>query len=64
MKWIGWYRLRESSPWRRACEAPTLEECSRRLSAATKGRRIKNTDFIMTGGGYPAVGVRPKGKAR
>jgi hypothetical protein len=62
--WIGWYRRRESDPWTRAVEAPTLEEASRKLTAATKGMKLRNTNFILTGGGYPAVGVRPTEKVR
>jgi hypothetical protein len=58
--WVGWYRLTEGSPWRRACQAPTLGECSRHLSEATRGMKLRNTDLIMTGGGYPRV-PRPRG---
>ncbi len=39
--WVGWYRLTERSPWRRACTGATLAECSRLLSDATRGARFK-----------------------
>jgi hypothetical protein len=64
MAWIGWYRRRESEPWTGAVEAPTLEEASRKLTAATKGMKLRSTDYILTGGGYPAVGPKAKEKAQ
>jgi hypothetical protein len=64
MRWYGWYRRRESEPWTRAVEAESLDACARLLDKATKGLRIKNINQIMTGGGYPNVGARPKEKAQ
>jgi hypothetical protein len=64
MRWVGWYRRTEKANWQRACEAESLDECARLLDKATRGLRIKNLNQIMTGGSYPAIGVRPKEKAR
>jgi hypothetical protein len=51
--WHGWYRLRPGLPWNRVCQGATLEECAKKLTAATKGKKIRCTDFWITGGGYP-----------
>ena len=58
MRWVGWYRRRESEPWTRAVEAPTLEEASRKLTAASKALNLRNTNFILTGGAYPNIGAK------
>jgi hypothetical protein len=50
MRWVGWYRRRESEPWIRSVEGETLDECARLLDKATRGLRIKNVNQIMTGG--------------
>ena len=49
MQWIGWYRLREGLPWKRACQGDTWISAPRRLNAATKNMKIRDTDCIMTG---------------
>jgi hypothetical protein len=53
MRWVGWYRTTDSAPWRRASEGESLSECARALDKATQGLRIRNRNYIMTGGGYP-----------
>lgn len=63
MRWVGWWRRREGEPWQRACEADSLDECSRKLNAATKGLRIKDVNLMMTGGGYPLIGGTKNEKA-
>jgi hypothetical protein len=63
MRWVGFYRRREGAPWQRACEGATLEECSRRLSEATRGMKIRSTDYLMTGGQTPPT-MPAKQKAR
>ena len=55
--WVGWYRT--GARWRRACQGATLDECARRLDAATRSMNIRNTDVIMTGGGYPRCRPTP-----
>jgi hypothetical protein len=57
--WFGWYRRREGETWNNACRAATLEECSRRLTRATRGMRLRNTDYCMTAGGYPNIPPAP-----
>ena len=64
MTWTGWYRLRPGLPWKRACQADSLSECARRLNAATRNMKIRSTDYIMTGGGYPQVGAPQTEAAR
>jgi hypothetical protein len=53
--WVGWYRLTVDSPWVRACEADTLGECARLLSAATRGLGIPNTHEVLTSGAPPNI---------
>ena len=59
MQWVGWIRLREGLPWKRACQGDTLGECARRPNAATRSLKIKDVNTIMTGGRYPQVGAPP-----
>ena len=62
--WVGWFRRSASATkWELACEGESLEECSRKLNAATKSLRIKDVNMIMTGGGYPMIGAPRKEKA-
>lgn len=56
--WVGWFRLRESAPWRRACTGATLSECSRKLNEATRGLKLKNSDYCLTSGAVPNVPPR------
>jgi hypothetical protein len=58
MQWHGWYRDKPGAVWNRVCQGATLDECAKRLTKATKGKRLRNTDFIMTSGGYPMVEER------
>jgi hypothetical protein len=51
--WVGWYRLTAASPWQRACEADTLERCAKRLSEATRGLKLANTNEAITSGTPP-----------
>jgi hypothetical protein len=55
MRWTGWFRLDERSPWQRAAEADDLHECARRLSTATRGLNLRNTDEAITGGASPVL---------
>ncbi len=55
--WVGWWRRREGEPWQRGSEGATLEEAAAKLTAATKGRRIRNTNYYLTGGGVPPLSV-------
>jgi hypothetical protein len=41
-RWTGWYRLTGRSPWQKAAEADTLDECARKLSEATRGLKLSN----------------------
>jgi hypothetical protein len=63
MRWVGWARDNSKADWRRLCEADSLDACAKLLDKATKGLRIKSINQIMTGGGYPRVGVKSKEKA-
>jgi hypothetical protein len=61
MRWVGWFRRREGSPWQRACEGDTLEQCSRRLDEATRKLNLRSTDYFMTGGHPPPAMPAKKG---
>jgi hypothetical protein len=50
--WTGWlYRARR---WQRAAEAPTLDECARRLGAAAQRKGVPNRQTCCTRGKAPA----------
>ena len=53
MPWVGWFRVDELSPWQKACTADTIEDCARRLSAATRHLRLKNVNECITAGQVP-----------
>jgi hypothetical protein len=59
MSWVGWWRRREGEPWNRGAAGATLNECARRLAKATRGMKLRNTDEVMTAGGYPNIPPDP-----
>jgi hypothetical protein len=51
--WYGWIRPRKGASWERVCQAPTLEECSRRLGRIARERGVRDRDSCMTSGAAP-----------
>jgi hypothetical protein len=63
MRWVGWYRPKESAPWRRACEAESLGECASLLNEATRKMNLRSVNYFMTGG-HPPPSMAPKVRQR
>jgi hypothetical protein len=61
VRWVGWYRLNDRSPWVKAAEGDRLDEVASRLSEATRDQKLRNTDEAITTG---AVLVIPDRRRR
>jgi hypothetical protein len=62
MAWCGW--LWRGKSWEKVCQADTIGDTSRMLLAIAKGKGIRCTHQVITGGVAPTFTPACRGRAR